>query len=181
MRTIEKLIFFFIISKVLTIRVENLNEISKDSTSITIEWQTTSSPFSSSSIVQNTSNDWIGYKIKYSRDDDNAITINYLNKLNEKKYRIEKLLPFTNYKIQVSAYKSVNNEEGPSSNLIYVRTSEAGKKSPFYLMTIRRRVVSFLLLFYLLLNRQPITNSFSFNSAWCTTRCKTIESNMDKR
>ena len=123
-----KLPFFIIIiiflissSKVLTIRVENLHEINKDSTSITVKWSTSQTTSSNIS-------DWVGYKIKYSRDDDNdkAITLNYLNNLNENSYRIEKLLPFTSYKVQVSAYKSVNNEEGPSSNLIYVRTTEAG-------------------------------------------------------
>jgi hypothetical protein len=138
MKIIYSILFFIIIiiSKVLTIRVENLHEIIKDSTSITIEWQTSISSSISSSSSLNQQNDWIGYKIKYSRDDDNnAITLNYLNNLNENKYRIEKLLPFTNYKIQVSAYKSINNEEGPSSNLIYVRTSEAGILIPSLSLT----------------------------------------------
>jgi hypothetical protein len=172
MRIIYSILFFIIIiSKVLTIRVENLHEITKDSTSITIEWQTSISSSislsSSSSSSLNQQNDWIGYKIKYSRDDDNAITLNYLNNLNENKYRIEKLLPFTNYKIQVSAYKSINNEEGPSSNLIYVRTSESGILIPslFYtmMMTIRCCMFCFfsslLVLFYL--NHFP-SNYFSF-------------------
>jgi hypothetical protein len=118
---------FSFISKVLCIRVENLNDIAKDSTSITIKW-TTSQSTSLTSGTNTDVNGWVGYKIKYSRDDDNdkAITLNYLNNLNENTYRVEKLLPFTSYKIQVSAYKAVNNEEGPSSNLIYVRTTEAG-------------------------------------------------------
>lgn len=125
----EILFILLFISKVFTIRVENLRELSKDSTSITIEWNKVIKDAADSINNTNSSsiNDWVGYKIKYSRDDDNAITLNYLNNLNENKYRIEKLLPYTSYKIQVSAYKAINNEEGPSSNLLDTRTTEAGK------------------------------------------------------
>lgn len=144
-RFIHYYCFCLFLTQVLSIRVENLHYVDKDATSITIKWTTSGASGGSSgsgSAVVDDNSGWIGYKIKYSRvvddeqqqitnsnlnnNDKPTISLIYLNNLIENQYRIEKLQPFTNYKIQVSAYKLLNNEEGPSSNLIIVKTNETG-------------------------------------------------------
>jgi hypothetical protein len=113
-------------NQVVSIHIDNLKETDRDSTSITVQWS-----------YDKTSDllflkDWIGYKIKYIRSgaskaiaSDEKANIVTLTGINDTKYKLEKLTPNTEYRIQISAYKH-DNEEGPSSNVITVKTTETG-------------------------------------------------------
>jgi hypothetical protein len=124
--------------------VENLRETGKDSTSISIEWflssadeELLSSLDSKNSSISSISdplltatsqlpaeNTWVGFKIKYFTD-KLQYTPTSLRSISLKKFRIDNLKSATEYKIQVSAFNSLGNE-GPASNLIVVKTNEAG-------------------------------------------------------
>jgi len=124
--------------------VENLRETGKDSTSISIEWSLSSadeellsSLDSKNSSISSISdplltatsqlpaeNTWVGFKIKYFTD-KLQYTPTSLRSISLKKFRIDNLKSATEYKIQVSAFNSLGNE-GPASNLIVVKTNEAG-------------------------------------------------------
>jgi hypothetical protein len=69
-------------------------------------------------------NTWVGFKIKYFTD-KLQYTPTSLRSISLKKFRIDNLKSATEYKIQVSAFNSLGNE-GPASNLIVVKTNEAG-------------------------------------------------------
>jgi len=134
----------FLCSQVSCIRVENLRETGKDSTSISIEWflssadeELLSSLDSKNSSISSISdplltatsqlpaeNTWVGFKIKYFTD-KLQYTPTSLRSISLKKFRIDNLKSATEYKIQVSAFNSLGNE-GPASNLIVVKTNEAG-------------------------------------------------------
>ncbi len=134
----------FLCSQVSCIRVENLRETGKDSTSISIEWSLSSadeellsSLDSKNSSISSISdplltatsqlpaeNTWVGFKIKYFTD-KLQYTPTSLRSISLKKFRIDNLKSATEYKIQVSAFNSLGNE-GPASNLIVVKTNEAG-------------------------------------------------------
>lgn len=123
-------VLVLLVSIVQCLRVEQLKEIGKDSTSINIEWsignqndlatdlnQTTPDP-------TNNENSWIGFKIKYFTDKLQYTPI-LLKSILHKKFRLDNLKSGTEYKIQVSAYNSLGNE-GPASSLLIVKTNEAG-------------------------------------------------------
>lgn len=97
------------------IRIERLVEIHKDATSITIEWKT---------VATSAESDWIGFKIKYFTDKLQYAPV-LLKNLNLRKFRLDNLKSNTEYRIQVSAY-SARDTEGPASDLLVVRTAEAG-------------------------------------------------------
>lgn len=113
------------------IRVENLKEISKDSTSINVEWSISSSDeeliasLDAAAAANSTNeNSWLGFKIKYFTDKLQYTPILLKNLVN-KRFRLDNLKSGTEYKIQVSAYNQLGNE-GPASNLLVVKTNEAG-------------------------------------------------------
>lgn len=113
------------------LRVENLKEINKDSSSITIEWtvngignNNNESPSLLESSLSGIDNDWIGFKIKYFTDKLQFTPI-LLKNSNLRKFRLDNLKSNTEYKIQVSAYNKLEFE-GPASSLLTVRTHEAG-------------------------------------------------------
>lgn len=86
-------------------------------------FKSTGSPASSSS-AELVTYEWIGFKIKYFTDKLQYKPI-LLKNLNVRKFRLDTLKPNTEYKIQVSAYSSAELE-GPASNLLIVRTLDAG-------------------------------------------------------
>lgn len=102
-------------------RIEQLSEMHKDATSITIEWRTTASGNSGGDSAES---DWIGFKIKYFTEKLQYAPI-LLKNPNLRKFRLDNLKSNTEYRIQVSAY-SARDTEGPASELLVVRTSEAG-------------------------------------------------------
>ena len=118
------------------LRVENLKEINKDSSSITIEWtvngignannnnNNNESPSLLESSLSGIDTDWIGFKIKYFTDKLQFTPI-LLKNSNLRKFRLDNLKSNTEYKIQVSAYNKLEFE-GPASSLLTVRTHEAG-------------------------------------------------------
>lgn len=113
------------------LRVENLKEINKDSSSITIEWTVNGignanneSPSLLESSLSGIDSDWIGFKIKYFTDKLQFTPI-LLKNSNLRKFRLDNLKSNTEYKIQVSAYNKLEFE-GPASSLLTVRTHEAG-------------------------------------------------------
>lgn len=101
------------------LRIEHLSELHKDATSITIEWRT-----SAASLPSSAESEWIGFKIKYFTDKLQYAPI-LLKNLNLRKFRLDNLKSNTEYRIQVSAYSS-REIEGPASDLLLVRTTEAG-------------------------------------------------------
>lgn len=105
-------------------RIEQLVEIHKDATSITLEWRTGGGGSQSSA-----ESDWVGFKIKYFTDKLHYPPV-LLKNLNLRKFRLDNLKSNTEYRIQVSAY-SARETEGPASDLLVVRTSEAGLLSIF--------------------------------------------------
>jgi hypothetical protein len=134
-------VFCLFVNQVVSIRIDDLKETDRDSTTITIQWS-----YDKPNDVLFLK-DWIGYKIKYMRQtpsqwsapaavgskssgtlvDEKAIIVTLTN-INETKYVLDKLTPNTEYRIQISAFK-YDNEEGPSSNVIAVKTTETGSIS----------------------------------------------------
>ena len=113
------------------LRIEQLSEMHKDATSITIEWRTTASGNGGGG--DSAESDWIGFKIKYFTEKLQYAPI-LLKNPNLRKFRLDNLKSNTEYRIQVSAY-SARDTEGPASELLVVRTSEAGlytDKTIFY-------------------------------------------------
>jgi hypothetical protein len=123
------------------VRVDALKELSKEATSVTIEWsvnddmksqpQQQDKPYSSSeSDVANDNStqpvviEWIGFKIKYFTEKLQYAPVLLKNR-HLRKFRIDNLRPNTEYKIQISAINNMN-AEGPASNLLSVRTLETG-------------------------------------------------------
>ena len=106
-----------LVASAAAVKIENVREVSKDAQSITIEWSASS---------ENQSQ-WLGFKIKYTRADASETRVVPLLVLNvaDRRFRIDSLRPYTEYKIQVSAINRLH-EEGPASNMITVRTNEAG-------------------------------------------------------
>ena len=143
--TIYSLIVVYLFSNLLihhtiALRIDSLKELNRDSSSITIEWsineeQTVPVPTSSEATDSNvgtgqsSDSEWIGFKIKYFTD-----TLQYtpilLKNSQLRRFRLDNLKSNTLYTIQVSAF-NVNESEGPASNLLNVKTHEAGKKSIF--------------------------------------------------
>ncbi len=119
----KKLIVLLLISNLNCLRIENLKEISKDSTSISLEWSISSADYDLLINKLNATN-WIGFKIKYFTDKLQYTPI-LLKSIDHKKFRLDNLKSATEYKIQVSAYDSLENE-GPASSLLIVKTNEAG-------------------------------------------------------
>lgn len=115
------LLLLLVIAAINGMRIEQLAEIHKDATSITLEWRTGGSSSSSQSSAES---DWIGFKIKYFTDKLQYPPV-FLKNLNLRKFRLDNLKSNTDYRIQVSAY-SARETEGPASDLLVVRTSEAG-------------------------------------------------------
>jgi hypothetical protein len=68
--------------------------------------------------------EYIGFKIKYFTEKLQYPPI-LLKNANLRKFRLESLKSSTEYKIQVSAFNR-NELEGPASNLLVVRTQDAG-------------------------------------------------------
>lgn len=115
------------------LRVENLKEINKDAQSITIEWSINDIDLEQLSRASGeVQSDWIGFKIKYFTDKLQYTPI-LLKNINLRKFRLDNLKSNTEYKIQVSAYNQRLENEGPASNLLTVKTHEAG------LFVIKRR------------------------------------------
>lgn len=124
------------------LRVENLKQLNKDSQSISIEWSISNDYIDkSSSSNQNQieiENDWIGFKIKY-RAGNLQYTPVLLKNTNLRKFRLDNLKSNTEYNIQVSAFNRLENE-GPASNLLIVKTHEAGltPEHTHFLITISK-------------------------------------------
>ena len=117
------IILFFSTQVAESLRINNLIELKKDSSSITIEWSV--SPTNSLTLEDTSAtNPWIGFKIKYFTEKLQYTPILLKNVL-FRKFRLDNLKPNTEYKIQVSAYDSVGNE-GPASMLLTVKTYETG-------------------------------------------------------
>jgi hypothetical protein len=124
------------ISETIALRIDSLKELNKDSSSITIEWSineehtvpvATSSEATDSSggAIQTSESEWIGFKIKYFTDKLQYTPI-LLKNSQLRRFRLDNLKSNTLYTIQVSAF-NVNESEGPASNLLNVKTHEAGK------------------------------------------------------
>lgn len=108
------------------LKINNLHEINSESTSITVGWSIKNDDINDNDGDDTHNNNWIGYKLKYTIDDDSLRAQQILiDNLNETKYRLNNLKPFTEYKIQVSAYNKLD-EEGPASSLLIVKTHESG-------------------------------------------------------
>ena len=134
-------ILLFLISNLNCIRVENLKELNKDSSSITIEWSvydenviddsssnsnllSTTTNSNGANLNNNNNNEWIGFKIKYFTDKLKYTPV-LLKNINLRKFRLDNLKSNTDYKIQVSAVNKLDFE-GPASNLLNIKTHEAG-------------------------------------------------------
>lgn len=100
------------------LRINSLNELQKDSSSITIEWAV------SEANATRAGSDWVGFKIKYFTEKLQYTPI-LLKNILIRKFRLDNLKANTVYKIQVSAYQSIGTE-GPASRLLSVRTFETG-------------------------------------------------------
>jgi hypothetical protein len=74
--------------------------------------------------INNVHSDWVGFKIKYFTEKLQYTPI-LLKNILFRKFRLDNLKSNTEYKIQVSAYNSLG-DEGPASQLLTVRTYEAG-------------------------------------------------------
>lgn len=114
-------VFVLLVTVLEGMRIEQLSEMHKDATSITIEWRTTASGNGGGDSAES---DWIGFKIKYFTEKLQYAPI-LLKNPNLRKFRLDNLKSNTEYRIQVSAY-SARDTEGPASELLVVRTSEAG-------------------------------------------------------
>jgi hypothetical protein len=119
------LIIIININQITNLKINNLHEINRESTSITIGWNIKNDDDDDDD-YSNSNTNWIGYKIKYTFDDDSLKAQQILiDNLKETKYRLDNLKSFTEYKIQVSAYNKFD-EEGPASNLLIAKTHESG-------------------------------------------------------
>ena len=120
------LMLLLVVARVDALRVENLKELSKDASSITVEWSVGDEP---AVFVHNndSENDWLGFKIKYFTNRMQFTPV-LLSNTQLRKFRLDNLKSNTEYKIQVSAFNRLENE-GPASNLLSVRTQESGKTS----------------------------------------------------
>lgn len=128
------LMVVFLIDRTFAIRIEDLKEIHKDSTSITIEWS-----INTGNLVED--DQWIGFKIKYFTDKLQYTPI-LLKNINLRKFRLDNLKSNTLYKVQVSAYNKLETE-GPASILLTVRTNEAGTFINPYLYFNANRILFF--------------------------------------
>jgi hypothetical protein len=126
---INSIWFIFILVRVAnSLRIQDLHEITRDSTSITIEWSIESNRLTSTTNNNDDANaNWIGFKIKYFTDKIHYKPI-LLGNINLRKFKLDNLMSNTNYRIQVSAYNK-NGNEGPASNLLSLQTHEAGKNN----------------------------------------------------
>ena len=123
------LILTIVITRSHSLRVQQLKEINKDATSITIEWSVYDDdqvmvPSATLASLLSGENEWIGFKIKYFTDKLQYTPV-LLKNANLRKFRLDNLKSNTDYKVQVSAFSS-GGLEGPASNLITIRTHEAG-------------------------------------------------------
>jgi hypothetical protein len=117
------------------VRIEQLKELHKDATSISLEWRVSPSDSggggdaSSAEIgaQQQQEKYWIGFKIKYFTDKLQYTPV-LLKNVNLRKFRLDNLKSNTEYRIQVSAFSALETE-GPASNLLTVRTAEAGRSN----------------------------------------------------
>jgi hypothetical protein len=136
------IIITFLISNLNSLRVENVKELNKDSSSITIEWSVYNDDDSSVLLIptttnsdgantNNNNNEWIGFKIKYFTDKLKYTPV-FLKNINLRKFRLDNLKSNTDYKIQVSAVNKLDFE-GPASNLLNIKTHEAGN---FFLLIL---------------------------------------------
>lgn len=126
MSTIRKLLSHLFLTTCLIIlsdglRIEQLVDIHRDATSITLEWRTNNNGAGSSTSAES---DWVGFKIKYFTDKLQYPPV-LLKNLHLRKFRLDNLKSNTEYRIQVSAF-SARETEGPASELLVVRTAEAG-------------------------------------------------------
>lgn len=115
------------------VRIEQLKELHKDATSISLEWRVSPSDSGggdASSVeieAQQQQKYWIGFKIKYFTDKLQYTPV-LLKNVNLRKFRLDNLKSNTEYRIQVSAFSALETE-GPASNLLTVRTAEAGRSN----------------------------------------------------
>ena len=117
------------------IRVESLRELAKDASSITLEWSLgdepppppaspTATTSNNDSLSSGERADWLGFKIKYFTERLHYTPV-LLKNLQFRRFRLDNLRAHTEYRVQVSAYDALGRE-GPASNLLSVRTNEAG-------------------------------------------------------
>ena len=105
-------------------REQLLYEINEPSPAVT------SPPRATNSGEQTGNDEWIGFKIKYFTERLQYPPV-LLKNANLRKFRLDNLKSDTEYKIQVSAFNKLHME-GPASNLLVIRTKEAGLYSFFH-------------------------------------------------